>query len=258
MYSETQTSGVLGPQKKNRRTRYRALFGKVKRYRYLYLMMIPGALWFICFHLLPFYGISIAFMDYSTKTGMNSTFVGLYNFRVLFTNDEFLHILWNTIRLSFLKLVFGFPLPVLLALSINAIRVKWFKKISQTVSYLPNFISWMIVFSICVELFNGYTGVFASLCDKLHIPYKDPTMSSGSFIGFLVFTSVWKGMGMGSIIYLAALSGIDDTLYEAASIDGANSFRKLISITLPSIAPVCAVVLKIGRASCRERVSDNV
>ena len=221
----------------------RVLVSRLHKYKYLYLLMIPGALWFLCFHLLPLYGISIAFMDYSPKTGMFSEFVGLYNFRVLFSNDEFTHILWNTVRISLLKILFGFPMPILLALSINAVRVQWFRKISQTISYLPNFISWMIVYTICVELFNGYTGVFASLFQKLGIPYQDPTLNAGSLIGFLVFTSVWKSMGMGSIIYLAALSGIDQQLYEAASVDGANSFRKLISITLPSIAPVCAVVL---------------
>ena len=243
MQTRTNVSADKTLVRERKREERRATLAKFRGYKYLYLLMIPGALWFLCFHLLPLYGISIAFMDYSPKTGFASEFVGLFNFRVLFSNDEFAHILWNTVKISFLKIIFGFPMPILLALSINAARVKWFRKIAQTISYLPNFISWMIVFTICIELFNSYTGVFAGLCKSLGIPYTDPTLSAGQLVGFLVFTSVWKSMGMGSIIYLAALSGIDQQLYEAASVDGANSFRKLCSITLPSIAPVMAVVL---------------
>ena len=243
MQTKTKTSERVRAVSARREKAGKTLPGKFNKYKYLYLLMIPGILWFLCFHLLPLYGISIAFMDYSPKTGFMSEFVGLYNFRVLFSNSEFTTILWNTVKISLLKIIFGFPMPILLALAINAVRVNWFKKVSQTISYLPNFLSWMIVFTISVELFNSYTGVFANLYQKLGLSYSDPTLNAGGIVGFIVFTSVWKSMGMGSIIYLAALSGVDQELYEAASVDGATSFRKLISITLPSIAPVCAVVL---------------
>ena len=206
--------------------------------------MIPGVLWYICFHIMPLYGISIAFFDYKIALGLKgSKFIGFEKFETLFQAAEFTRVLKNTLLISFLKLACGFPMPIILALSVNAVTKKYFRKTVQTISYMPHFLSWVIVFGICGVLFNGYTGVLEKLFYSLKIPYKDPTLTKGSFIAFLVLSSMWKGMGMSSIIYLAALSGIDPQLYEAARVDGASRARQLVSITIPSILPVCAIVL---------------
>lgn len=219
------------------------------RYRFLYILMIPGFVWYICFHIIPLYGLLMAFMDYQIPKGMHSDWVGFYNFQVLFANPEFLRLMGNTLKISALKLFCGFPVPVILALSVNAVGNKTFKKIAQTVSYLPNFISWVVIFGLSHILFNEYSGVIANVWASLGIPYADPTKTASSFVAFLVISSIWKGMGMASIVYLAALSGIDVELYEAAKVDGASRFRQMLSITLPSIAPICAIVLTLNVGS---------
>lgn len=207
-------------------------------------MMIPGIVWLICFHLLPLYGIQIAFYDYKIAKGLaGSEFVGFRNFQVIFSNPDFMRLLGNTLKISFLSLIFGFPLPIVLALSVNSIRNVYFKKTFQTVSYLPHFLSWVIIYGIANLLFSGFNGVFARIFATLNIPYTDPTTNPNTFIAWLIFAMCWKSMGWGSIIYLAALSGVDVQLYEAARIDGASRTRQLFAITLPSIAPVCGVVM---------------
>ena len=219
------------------------------RFRYLYFLMIPGVVWYICFHIIPLYGLSMAFMDYQIPKGMQSDWVGFHNFEVLFANPEFWRLMGNTVKISALKLVCGFPVPIILALSVNAVGNRAFRKVAQTVSYLPNFISWVVIFGLSHILFNEYTGVVANVWDTLGLPYTDPSKNADTFVAFLVITSIWKGMGMSSIVYLAALSGIDVELYEAAKVDGASRFRQMLSITLPSIAPICAIVLTLNVGS---------
>ena len=207
-------------------------------------MMIPGLVWYFCFHLLPLFGLTMAFYDYKPARGFaGSEFVGFQNFQTLFTGPEFFTVLGNTLKISVLKLICGFPAPILLALSINTVQRKMFRKFTQTVSYLPNFLSWVIVFGISSVLFNEYSGVVENMFFLLGIPYTDWTLNPSTFILFIVISAVWKGMGMSSIVYLAALSGIDPQLYEAAQVDGASRFRQLWSITLPSLLPTCAIVL---------------
>ena len=222
----------------------KSLWKKLSPYKYLYLMMIPGIVWLICFHLLPLYGIQIAFYDYKIAKGLSeSEFVGFRNFKVIFANPEFSRLLGNTLKISFLSLIFGFPLPIILALSVNTIRKSIFRKGFQTISYLPHFLSWVIVYGISNLLFSGFNGVFSNIFASLGIKYTDPTTNADTFIAWLIFQMCWKSMGWGSIIYLAALSGVDVELYEAARIDGASRTRQLFAITLPAIAPVCGVVM---------------
>lgn len=211
--------------------------------------MIPGVLWFFFFHILPLYGIVIAFQDYSPFLGVRgSEWVGLRHFRNLVSSRLFKNALVNTVWISFLKLLIGFPAPILLALALNEVagRHWWhqgFKRTVQTFSYLPHFLSWVIVMGMAFGLFNPYFGALKNLFHAVGLSYVDVTKSPDHFIGFLVGAAVWKGAGWGSIIYLAALAGVDPQLYEAARIDGATRLQQLRHITIPSVLPTCAIVL---------------
>ncbi len=216
----------------------------IKNYKYLYLLMVPGFLWLLVFHIAPIFGIVIAFQDYNPMVGiLKSEWVGLSNFKMLLSSSSFLRILGNTLKISAAKIFIGFPVPLILALLIYSCRNRYIKKIVQTFSYLPNFLSWVVVVGISFTLFNPYYGVFQNVFTALGIPYTDITTNTRTFISFIVGSSIWKGMGMQSIIYLAALSNMDMEMFEAATVDGANRRQKLWHITLPTIAPVCAVVL---------------
>ncbi|MBQ9481686.1 MAG: sugar ABC transporter permease [Clostridia bacterium] len=230
---------------KSRESRVKTLWGRLKRHKYLYLLMIPGVLWYVLFHLIPLYGIVIGFQNYTlaSESIFSNEWVGFDNFRYIFESPDFTQILWNTVYMSLLKMVFGFFAPIILALMINAVTTGWYKKIVQTVSYLPNFLSWVIVFSVVDVLFNNYTGVFKQIFTALGWDYTDPTTSESSIIAFLVISAVWKGVGYSAIIYLASLSGIDPQLYEAAKVDGASRWEQLLHITVPGILPTCAIVL---------------
>lgn len=207
-------------------------------------MMIPGFVWLLIFHILPLCGIVIAFQDYNPMVGIfGSEWVGLEHFKTLLSSKTFVNILTNTVKISGMKIFLGFPIPIILALLIHSCQNKYFKKVVQTCSYLPNFLSWVVIVGISFTLFNPYYGVLKNVADALGLSYTDPTTNPNTFIGFLVASGIWKGMGMQSIIYLAALSGIDTEMYEAAKVDGVNRFQKLWYITLPSIAPICAIVL---------------
>ncbi len=222
----------------------RSTWQAIKDHKLLYLLMVPGFVWLIIFHIAPLFGIVIAFQDYNPMVGVfESEFVGLEHFKTLISSQTFLRVLGNTLKISAAKIFLGFPVPIILALLIHFCKNKYFKKFVQTCSYLPNFLSWVVVVGICFTLFNPYYGVIQNLCESLGISYTDVTTNSNTFISFLVVTSIWKGMGMQSIIYLAALSGMDMEMFEAATVDGANRVQKLWYITLPSIAPTCAVVL---------------
>lgn len=226
-----------------------------QRYKYLYLLMIPGALWYLFFHIMPLYGIAIAFQDFSPRKGITgSEWVGFEHLSNLFGSAMFMRTLGNTLKISFLKLLFGFPVPVILALSLNALSQKTlghraFKRTVQTVSYLPHFLSWVIVAGMSFSIFNQYTGVLVRLAGNLGIEYMDISRNGDTFVSFLVSTAIWKGAGWGSIIYLAALAGIDPQLYEAAVMDGASKLQQTLKITLPLLIPICAImlILQVGR-----------
>lgn len=216
----------------------------IKQHKYMYLLMAPGFLWLLVFHIAPIFGIVIAFMDYNPMVGIwESEWVGMLHFKQLMSTRSFLRILGNTLKISAGKIFLGFPVPLILALLIHGCKRKRFKKLIQTCSYLPNFLSWIVIVGISFVLFNPYYGVFQNLFKALGIPYTDITTDKDSFLGFIIGSSIWKGMGMQSIIYLAALTSMDQEMFEAATVDGANRFQQLWHITLPTIAPTCAVVL---------------
>jgi putative aldouronate transport system permease protein len=224
-------------------------FSRVGKYKYLYLLMVPGILWYIFFHIWPLYGIVIAFQDFLPYQGFfGSEWVGLKHFNTLFSSSGFSDLLINTVYISFMKLLAGFPAPIILALLINEVKNNKIKRFVQSASYLPNFISWVIVTGIIFAVFNSYYGLLMKFCETIGIPYTDISTNRDYFVAFLVMTSVWKSAGMGSIIYLAAISSIDSSLYEAAIVDGAGRWKQMFYITIPSIVPICAIVfiLSVG------------
>jgi putative aldouronate transport system permease protein len=222
---------------------------QVMLYRGLLLLLVPSIVWFLIFQYYPMYGVIIAFKKYRILDGMlGSPWVGLANFQRLFRSPQFLQVLRNTLLISFYKLVFGFPMPIILALLLNEITNLRFKKTIQTISYLPHFISWVVIGGLIRAVLSPTTGVVNFLLGLLNIGPINFMVEPAFFRPMVVAANIWKNVGWGSIIYLASISGIDPQLYEAAVMDGANRWRQAIHITLPSLAPVIVILflLRIG------------
>ena len=218
------------------------------RNRSLYLLMLPVLLFYILFHYKPMYGAIIAFKEYTPALGVaKSPWVGLENFTRFFNSVYFGRLIKNTILLSLYNLILGFPAPIILALLLNEVRSKKFKSLTQTVTYLPHFISLIVVtgmltdFGLTSGLFNDLIEMFGGTRSPL---LQDPKL----YRSIYVFSSIWQEVGWGSIIYLSALAGVDSQLYEAAQIDGAGKWKQLIHVTLPAIAPTIIImfILKTG------------
>lgn len=217
---------------------------KMREYTGYYLMLVPIILFYIIFRYGPMYGIIIAFKDfYPLKGFMGSEWVGLKHFKTMFEGLYFLPVLKNTLIISTYKLIFGFPAPIILALIFNEIKSKPFKKVTQTISYLPHFLSWVVVSGLVVEMLSPSRGPINYIIESLGF---EPIFFMGDakyFRSILVASGIWRGIGWGSIIYLAAISNIDPQLYEAAQIDGATRLQRIRFITLPSLAPVVTIML---------------
>ena len=218
------------------------------RNKALYVLVIPVLIFYILFHYKPMYGAIIAFKDYTPTLGVaKSDWVGFANFTRFFKSIYFSRLIRNTVLLSFYNLLFGFPAPIILALLLNEVRSKKFKSLTQTVTYLPHFISLIVVagmitdFSMTTGLFNDIVAFFGGQRSPL---LQNPSLYRGIYVG----SSIWQEIGWGSIIYLSALAGVDSQLYEAAQIDGAGKWKQLLNITLPSIAPTIIImfILKTG------------
>lgn len=214
----------------------------------LYLMMIPGLLFFLVYKYLPMYGLVMAFEDFSlTKGFFRSKWVGIANFRKFFTSAFFPMVMKNTLFISIAKLLVGFPIPVILALMLNEVRARRYKKTLTTIMYLPHFVSWVIVGSIVNVFLLPGSGIITSLLLKIGIEAKW-LIEPEPFRWVLVCSDIWKNAGWGTIIYMASLSAIDQQMYEAASIDGATKFQQIWRITLPCILPtvITIFILRIG------------
>ncbi|RAV22246.1 ABC transporter permease [Paenibacillus contaminans] len=214
----------------------------------LLLIALPGILHFIIFRYIPLGGNIIAFQDYNMFQGfLGSPFVGFKHFVTMFTYDEFFQILKNSILLSLYSIIFGFPAPLILALLLNEVRSMWFKRPVQTLLYMPHFLSWVIVGGIFINLLatKGFVNQFLGLFGMG--PYDFVTMPE-FFRPIVISVSIWKEIGWGTILYLAALTAINPSLYEAAMVDGANRWRRMWHITLPSLLPTIMVLflLRIG------------
>lgn len=244
--AQLATSSKVTHIKKKRGVAYRMM----KQWD-IQLMVIPALLLIFVFAYIPMYGILMAFQDYSIFNGFwASPWVGFKHFRMFFHAPEFWTIIRNTIVISLLKFCIGFPAPIILALMLNEVRHMFFKRIIQTVSYLPHFLSWVIVAGFTMSILSTDNGSLNILLQTLHL-IKEPIGFLGKaeyFWSIIVTTSVWKEIGFGSIVYLAAIAGINPSLYEAASIDGAGRIKQIFMITIPSILPVVVIfmILAIG------------
>ncbi|NLG23741.1 MAG: sugar ABC transporter permease [Clostridiales bacterium] len=221
----------------------------IKKDWIFYLLLLFGMAYFVLFHYVPMYGAQIAFRNFRFKDGITgSQWVGMRNFVKLFAHPDLPVAFRNTIVISLMKIAFGFPMPVLLALSINSVWSTRLRRAIQSISYLPYFLSWVVVGGILTTMLSPGTGVVNRVIQALG---GEPIYFMASvpyFRGVLVVSDIWKEIGWSSIIYLAALSGVDGQLYEAATVDGANKFRQLLAITLPSIAPtiITLFILRVG------------
>lgn len=209
----------------------------------LYIMLAPMLALLFIFRYLPFAGLVAAFKNYNIFRGLwQSDWIGFAHFRELFHSPDFFRVLTNTFVISLLKLVWGFPAPILLALLIDEARNVAFKRVIQNIYYLPHFLSWAIIAGLCFDVFS-LSGVINQLRGILGLDPISYLMSSTHFRGILVTSAIWKGVGWGTIIYLATLTSIDPNLFEAARIDGANRLQQIIHITLPELVPTIAILL---------------
>lgn len=231
------------PRSSSRNGVLKRAFREFRSQQILYLMVLPGVLYFLIFRYYPMYGAIIAFKDYRVLDGIvGSPWVGLRHFREVFDSTYFANILRNTLLISIYRFAFGIPVGIALALLLNEVRVAWFKKSVQTITYLPHFLSWVIVFGVLQVLLSTPNGLvnqpIAAAGAKPINFLADPDW----FRTVLVMSGMWKEVGWSAIIYLAALASISNELYEAASVDGASRLRRIWDISLPGILPVVMLV----------------
>lgn len=223
----------------------RSVWKRIKRDKYLYLMFSIAFFAVLIFSYLPMFGIVMAFQDFNIFDGfLHSEWVGLENFKKVFTQKRFLSAIGNTLWVSILNLLISFPAPIILALLINELEGKWFKRITQTISYLPHFLSWISVIGIINVLF-GRDGLINDALLSMGIIEERITYlaQQGNFIWFIIGSTLWKETGWGTVIHLANLSSINPELYEAAGIDGATRLQKIRYITLPHMIPSVMILL---------------
>lgn len=217
---------------------------ELRRHYALYLMILPAFIVVTLFCYIPMYGIVMAFQNYDPYLGVwGSEMVAFDNFAYFFSNKAFGEILWNTFSISLYSLVVGFPLPILFALGLNSVNNKAFKKSLQMISYAPYFISVVVIVAMLNSFLDLRTGVFNKILGAFGSPAKDFMSDAGAFKTIYVLSGLWQTLGWNSIIYIATLSSVDVSLYEAADLDGASKFKKIVYIDLPSIAPTTMVLL---------------
>lgn len=228
---------IIGPKKVT-------AWSRIKKSKMLYLIFLPVVVYYLVFHYAPMFGVAIAFKDYNAFKGfMDSPWVGLDHFKSFFGSMYFGRLISNTFLISLYGLIFGFPAPILLALLLNELRDGWFKKVTQTVSYLPHFVSTVVIVGMFVNFLSPSTGlinnIIAQFGGERTYFLNDPRY----FRGLYTAMNIWRGVGWGSIIYLAALTNIDVEQYEACVIDGGGRLRQTWHITLPGIASTVIIML---------------
>ena len=231
----------------------------IKQHPLLYLMVIPGIIYFVLFRIVPTFGSVIAWQKYSIFKGvLGSPWVGWANFHRVFAYSDFLRIFRNTIVIGLMIIVFGFPVPVALALLLNEVRLKAFRRSVQTIIYLPHFLSWVIVSQLVYSILSPSSGFINVIIVALGGESVFFMAEGALFKPIAILAFVWKESGFTSIIYVAAISGIDPNLYEASDIDGAGRLRKIWNITLPSISPTKVVMLLIRLGRFLETGFDHI
>lgn len=236
----------------NRIDRKKFIHRSVRKYWPLYLLLIPVITWFLIFCYYPMYGIIIAFKDYSPRLGILGSHWaennGLQHFIWLFNTNGFTRALKNTVIISLLKIVFCFPIPIILSLFLNELRIPKLKKSIQTAIYLPFFISWVVIGGIVYDLLAVNGGIINNIRLLLGLDRVSYMTEAGNFYVILLLSEIWKGAGWGTVIYIAGISGVDPTFYEVAAIDGAGRFKCMWYITIPCISPIIITmfILQVG------------
>ena len=232
----------------------RSMGNYLRQHWVLYLMLIPGLFFLFIYKLLPLWGLQIAFKNYKIfaaetpwKAIAESAWVGMKHFNKLFASSQFKVVLRNTLEINFMKILWLFPIPILCAILLNEIRHAFYQKLCQTLIYVPYFFSWVLIFGIFYSLLGSY-GIVNTLIASGGGARLNFFGDQSIFRGVLVFTEGWKEVGYNTVIYLAAITGIDITLYEAAKVDGANKFAQIWHITLPGLLPtiVLMLIMKVG------------
>ncbi|WP_240353476.1 MULTISPECIES: ABC transporter permease [Cohnella] len=220
------------------------LWRSIVKDKYLYMLALPGLLYFLIFKYLPMWGILIAFQDYSPFLGMGkSEWVGLEHFQRFFSNPDFFMLFRNTMGISLMNLFLFFPLPIVLSLLLNEVRSELYKRTVQSIIYLPHFLSWVIIASLSFMLLSRADGVINQLLAAFGFERVDFLTNPDGFWLLLTIQSIWKEAGWGTIVFLAAMAGVNPQLYEAARMDGANRLRQMWHITLPAIRNVIVILL---------------
>lgn len=243
------TNPSLSYEKQRPQSSFRKLMTRLGKDKYLLLLMFPGLAYFIVYKYVPLLGSVIAFQDFSPFLGfIDSPWVGMKHFQSIFQKKEIYQVLWNTLNISFLQIVFAFPAPIILALMLNEVRNEIYKRMIQSIVYLPHFLSWVIIVGITVIFLRGEGLVNTFLYEVMGMK-KIPFLTDPIFFKPLVVLQViWKESGWGTVIFLAALAGINPALYEAAVMDGAGRWRRIWHITLPALRStiVILLILRLG------------
>ena len=222
----------------------------VREHKWLYLMLLPSIVYILIFSYVPMYGVVIAFQDFSLVKGVfGSEWIGLENFKNLFSSRQFLRVFRNSLEFSAIRIFWCFPAPIILALMLNEVRSVRFKRVTQTIIYIPHFVSWVVVAGMIKNLLApDDTSALNTLMGVFGLGPYNPLISPRAFRSIIVVAEIWKGAGWGTIIYLSALTRIDQEIYEAAHIDGASRLQCIRYITLPGIAGTISVmlVLRLG------------
>lgn len=241
------------------RLSWSAIVRRLKRDKWMYILLLPGLLYFLIFKYVPMWGALIAFKNYQPFTGFwNSEWVGFEHFRNFFQNPDFYKLLRNTLLLSLYNLLFFFPAPIILALMLNEIRVAFYKRTIQTLIYVPHFISMVIVASITYVLLTTQGGVVNQFIESRGGTPIDFLSNPDWFRPLIILQTIWKECGWGTIIFLAALAGVDVEQYEAAIVDGANRWRQMWHITLPSIRSTIIILLILRMGDVLENGFEQI
>jgi putative aldouronate transport system permease protein len=229
-----------------------------QKYKVIWLMMLPGLCYFALFHYVPMYGAILAFKDYRILEGIhNSPWVGFHYFERAFNDDYFYQVLSNTIIISLYKLIFGFPVPIMFALFLNEVQQLFFKKMVQTVAYLPHFISWVVMGGIFVSVFS-LEGPVNLVMQAIGFEKVVFLADEQYFRAVMIITDIFKSFGWGSIIYFAAISAIDPQLYESAVMDGASKIQRMVYITIPMLVPVIIILLILNMSHVLDAGFDQI
>ncbi|SFL01105.1 putative aldouronate transport system permease protein [Paenibacillus sp. 1_12] len=243
----TKPSGLSFPCSSS--THNRKVWQRLVTGRYVYMLILPGFIYFAIFKFLPMWGVLIAFQNYNPFVGISgSEWVGFEHFSNLFLDKHFYILLRNTLLINLMSLIFFFPLPILLSVMLNEVRHEWFMKLNQSIVYMPHFLSWVVVASMTFFTLSVDVGFINKLLISLGMDSISFLSEPKFFWGILTLQNIWKETGWGTIIFLAAVAGVDPQRYEAAVVDGAGRLRQIWHITLPAIRPtiVILLILRLG------------